>query len=155
MGALYWSLIVIYPKEVVATTFSQLIISLNGGDVLLFLSTIVMKEWKDVEMPRIELGTFHMRSERSTTELHPLLQNCRVSFWQNEAELSSRFGSFSQWNFHIFLMHSTSNTHWTMNVQAISLIKFQWLPYILCLILLLLANISDILHSEVSLHWLM
>ena len=29
---------------------------------------------KDLEMPGIEPGAFHMQSERSTTELHPHLQ---------------------------------------------------------------------------------
>jgi hypothetical protein len=28
---------------------------------------------KELEMPGIEPGAFHMQSERSTTELHPLL----------------------------------------------------------------------------------
>ncbi len=32
---------------------------------------------KQVEMPGIEPGAFHMQSERSTTELHPL-DNTRV-----------------------------------------------------------------------------
>ena len=30
-------------------------------------------EWQNLEMPGIEPGAFHMQSERSTTELHPLL----------------------------------------------------------------------------------
>ena len=33
----------------------------------------------DVEMPGIEPGAFHMQSERSTTELHPL-HNVNVVF---------------------------------------------------------------------------
>jgi hypothetical protein len=31
------------------------------------------KTLKQVEMPGIEPGAFHMQSERSTTELHPLM----------------------------------------------------------------------------------
>ena len=34
---------------------------------------------KNLEMPGIEPGAFHMRSERSTTELHPL-HNVKVVF---------------------------------------------------------------------------
>jgi hypothetical protein len=34
---------------------------------------------KELEMPGIEPGAFHMQSERSTTELHPLLMlNCLI-----------------------------------------------------------------------------
>ncbi len=36
-------------------------------------STSIGKIKKNVEMPGIEPGAFHMQSERSTTELHPLL----------------------------------------------------------------------------------
>ena len=40
---------------------------------------------KKVEMPGIEPGAFHMRSERSTTELHPLFANqARRLTGQNE-----------------------------------------------------------------------
>ena len=31
-----------------------------------------MKKKKDLEMPGIEPGAFHMQSERATTALHPL-----------------------------------------------------------------------------------
>ena len=37
------------------------------------LAAQIMFEKTKVEMPGIEPGTFHMRSERSTTELHPLI----------------------------------------------------------------------------------
>ena len=30
---------------------------------------------KNVEMPGIEPGAFHMQSERATTALHPLIEN--------------------------------------------------------------------------------
>ena len=33
-------------------------------------------ENKKMEMPGFEPGTFHMQSERSTTELHPHIVNC-------------------------------------------------------------------------------
>ena len=43
---------------------------------LLILSTVLVPPAKrDMEMPGIEPGAFHMQSERATTALHPLPNN--------------------------------------------------------------------------------
>ena len=43
---------------------------------LLILSTVLVPPTKrDMEMPGIEPGAFHMQSERATTALHPLPNN--------------------------------------------------------------------------------
>ncbi len=47
--------------------------------------TLRTKTKKNVEMPGIEPGAFHMRSERSTTELHPRTTlNIALRYYMNE-----------------------------------------------------------------------
>ena len=57
---------------------------------LLILSTVLVPPAKrDMEMPGIEPGAFHMRSERATTALHPRLNNCSGNMINNYAEKTS------------------------------------------------------------------
>ena len=47
-----------------------------------------MESQKDVEMPGFEPGAFHMRSERSTTELHPRAYVHLSRAWDTNAKVA-------------------------------------------------------------------
>ena len=45
--------------------------------------SMLIKQIKQLEMPGIELGASHMRSKRSTTELHPHIRFRRLFIFQS------------------------------------------------------------------------
>ena len=57
---------------------------------ILYFKHLIKKRVKiPLEMPGIEPGAFHMRSKRSTTELHPLLKNNVNKYSFNKRETTN------------------------------------------------------------------